>query len=904
MKQHWLAYDVSLKGVVQGVGMRPTIWRIATQHQIAGWVLNGVRGVTIHAIVKDEQAIKAFTHTLKNDLPPQARVTEFTVKPSELAENDIDEAGNPRPFEIIESRDDEYDLPYRQTTHVSADLATCPDCLAELLDPDNRRYHYPFINCTNCGPRATVIKELPYDRCRTSMHEFQMCHECSTEYHDPANRRFDAQPDACFICGPQISWQAGDERLSVSGTTVEERRLNSDLILETAAHSLLDGKILAIKGLGGFHLACDATNEAAVATLRHRKHRPRKALACMVADIDAASELGHLSEAEKTALASSAAPIVLLEKRQDAPLAPSVTLDLLEVGVMLPSTPLHHLLTRLVGRPLIMTSGNISGEPICIDDNYALSALNAIADGFVLHDRQIVQRLDDSVVRILDDKLYMIRRARGYAPFPVPIKATQLFEQPADPIAATPQECEVMNRVILATGSEQKNTFALAQGPQVFVSQHIGDLHNAAILESFESTLATYRELLRLDPTTLALDMHPSYHSTMWGNHYLELSSHNAQNNSYAESQQEEHCTRVDVCHHHAHVAAVMAEHDINACIGVAFDGTGAPWVALGQEQTSTSYHLIPDYEDLTIDDHSGDLWGGEFFVATLASAKRVAHFKAIPLVGGERAIKHTDRLAIGVLAHFGLVDHPAAQSLQQSIDPKELQMIRELVGRAGLGVTFSTSCGRLFDAISALLGICRNPTYEGEAAILLEAAAHRGLLAWEYTRSSHLSRQDNHTSTKANSSMAILAEYASELMAQDQIRAMVDALMPNSSGIIDTRALIAWVLDRMDADDKYEAIALDVHLVIGGLIIKLTQQLQIKYGDLPACFSGGTFMNRILIKLVTLGLNPEGVELEQKTYFSRELPQNDGCIAYGQAAVAFALQVRGTVDEPQASTA
>ncbi|MDO8987092.1 MAG: carbamoyltransferase HypF, partial [Coriobacteriia bacterium] len=559
-------------------------------------------------------------------------------------------------------------------TLVSPDVATCPQCTSELDDPTDRRYGYPFINCTNCGPRFTIIQDVPYDRPATTMRDFPMCPECAAEYGDPENRRFHAQPDACFVCGPRLylnqadapdDWTWTPER-EVSPRPHRNRDTEaerSSAILDAATQLLADGGILAIKGLGGFHLACDATNEAAVSRLRQRKHRWGKPLAIMCRDLDEARTHCAVNSTEESLLTGTVRPIVLLRRRLDAGLsgllAASVSGDLGEIGVMLPYTPLHHVLLGRVAGPLVMTSGNLSDEPIATGNAEALARLASIADGFLLHDREIGSRYDDSVVRVVDGIVEPVRRSRGYAPFPLALP----FQSDVD---------------ILACGPEQKNTFTLIRGAHAFVSQHIGDMENADTLESYENTIELYKRLFRVDPKLVAYDLHPEYLSTKFAMG-IDL-------------------PKLGVQHHHAHVVSVTAERGIDTpVIGVAFDGTG----------------FGPN----------GTIWGGEVLVADWKDYERVAHLALMPMPGGTGAVRRPARMAIGALLATDLLHHPGAAALRSRLAHGEETLLSKMVENK-INTPATSSMGRLFDVVAALAGIRDDAAYEGEAAIELEAAA------------------------------------------------------------------------------------------------------------------------------------------------------------------------------------
>jgi len=659
------ASSLHITGIVQGVGFRPFVHNLAVDLGLIGWVRNASDGV--YCLVQGEaDMVESFPAAIREHAPPMAAIESI------IAEEVAPEPLNG--FSILESTEVDGAM-----TLVSPDIATCSACLAELFDPEDRRYRYPFINCTNCGPRFTIIDDVPYDRPATAMAEFQMCPTCAAEYVDPRDRRFHAQPDACFVCGPRIylnlasdqeappglphdaSWEPSSESVPRSQRDIAAERERSDAIIATAGTLLRDGRLIALKGLGGFHLACDATNEEAVALLRERKNRWGKPLAVMLPSLEIAHELCSLSKTDEVLLTGTIRPIVLAHRRHGDALAPSVAGILPDLGLMLPYTPLHHLLLAEVDRPLVMTSGNLSEEPIATDNAEALARLSPIADAFLLHDRGIRSRYDDSVVRVVSGFEQSIRRARGYAPHPLVM-----------PFSSDAQ--------ILAVGPEQKNTFTLLKGSYAFVSQHIGDMENALTLEHFENTLDLYRHLFRAEPMMIAHDLHPEYLSTKFAMN-LNL-------------------PKVGVQHHHAHIAGVAAEHGIcEPVVGIAFDGTG-----YGAD---------------------GHIWGGEVLVATWQEYERVGHIREVPLPGGAAAIRRPARMAIGTLLGLdpALLEHPGADPLRSRLAQGEERLLRQMVER-GVNCPPTSSAGRLFDAVAALAGVRDDAIYEGQAAIELEAVA------------------------------------------------------------------------------------------------------------------------------------------------------------------------------------
>ena len=633
------AARLSIRGVVQGVGFRPFVHRLAIKHQLAGWVRNASGDVQIQ-VEGDPASVATFVRDLRADAPPLARIDELYAErcaPAGLST-----------FTILESRTED-----GRRQPVSPDVALCAACESELFDAGNRRHRYPFITCTDCGPRFTVIEAMPYDRERTSMRAFTQCPACLAEYRTPGDRRYHSETNSCPTCGPRVWLESSPpDPLSVP------ERGNA---ITTAARLLLAGKIVAIRGLGGFHLAVDATNEAAVARLRARKHREAKPLAVMVRTLADARRIGAVGPVEETLLTSRERPIVLLDRETRSELAPSVAPGLVTIGVMLAYTPLHHLLSDLVRRPLVMTSGNRSDEPIAIGNDDAKRRLAGIADAFLLHNREIVARYDDSVLRVAGDMSVFLRRARGYAPLPLSL-----------PVASP--------RPLVAVGPHLKNTFTLVHGAEAYVSQHIGDLENLETLDHWKAALSAYRTLFRLEPAVAVRDLHPGYLSTrLAGDLGLERI--------------------IDVQHHHAHIAAVLAEHgETEPVVGLAFDGTG-----YGAD---------------------GNVWGAEFLVADLAGYRRVGQLRYARLPGGDLAAREPWRSALGYLALEPAAAGAFTHALARISDGTRSIAIQQIARR--LNAPLASSLGRLFDAAAAVLGVRTVSRYEGEAAMELEALAGR----------------------------------------------------------------------------------------------------------------------------------------------------------------------------------
>jgi hydrogenase maturation protein HypF len=769
--------QIEVSGIVQGVGFRPYVYRLATGRRLRGTIRNTSAGVTIE-IQGPAETVQDFVERLPAEAPPLARITSLTVLDipcHDLPCNDVPCNGD-QDFRIVHSREGEEVL-----TLISPDVAICADCLRELFDSNDRRYRYPFINCTNCGPRFTIIRDIPYDRPSTSMATFPMCPLCLAEYENPLDRRFHAQPNACWECGPRV------ELWDKSGRRIECR----DPIVE-AVSGLHAGLVVAVKGLGGFHLAVDATNSAAVALLRQRKRRVEKPFAVMVPDLHAAAEVCELNEAASAVLQSMQRPIVLLPKVLLPKKSPRVLPDEVApfnrcLGIFLPYTPLHYLLLAEGGfKALVMTSGNLSEEPIAIDNREAVHRLSGLADYFLVHNRDILLRCDDSVVRVADGSTRQLRRSRGFVPVPVFLRD----DQPS----------------VLAVGGELKNTICLTKGKHAFLSQHIGDLENVESYSFFHEAIEHLERILEIRPEIIAYDLHPDYFSTKWA---LRQSG----------------VKLVGVQHHHAHIASCMAENHLEGrVIGFALDGTG-----YGAD---------------------GNIWGGEVIVAGYEDFERAAHFEYVPLPGGAAAIREPWRMAVSYLAHhfgreFLKLDIPFVRQLNQVKVDLLLRMMEQ-----GVNSPLTSSCGRLFDAVAALIGIRQEVNYEAQAAIELEMA---------------MTSSDEDTG------------YPMRLVPQ---------LVPESDHwIISTRPLFEALLDDLGRNVPVAAISRRFHNGLVAGFVELATLLRKKTDLNRVCLSGGTFHNVYLSERLEVRLSEAGFEV----FTQKEVPSGDGGLSLGQAVVAAA---------------
>jgi hydrogenase maturation protein HypF len=755
------AIEITARGVVQGVGFRPFVHRLAMRCGLAGWVENTPGSVVLH-LEGDAAALSRFRALFRSEIPPAARVTRLTVRKAPTA-------GVPG-FTIRGSRSDGIAL-----STIPPDIATCPECLREHADPADRRHRYPFTNCTNCGPRFTIVTSLPYDRERTSMAAFPMCAACRKEYGDPLDRRFHAEPNACPACGPRLSVRGAD------GAPVE-----TDDPVGTVTRAILAGAIAAVRGLGGFQLAADATNDAAVRTLRERKRREEKPFAVMFPDIGSVGAAVRLAAADEAILRSPQAPVLLAPSRPRSPLAPSVSMGLPTAGVFLPYTPLHRMLLDGAGRPLVMTSGNVTDEPIAIGNDEALSRLRGIADLFLLHDREVVQRSDDSVVRRVGRGIYPIRRARGFVPSPLTL------------VRSFPD--------VVGLGGELKNTFCFVKGDAAYLSQHVGDLEQATVRDFYEEAYRFFRRFLDARPRAACHDLHPAYFTT-----------------AFAERAGADRIFALQ--HHKAHVFSVLAETGFSGkAVGVAFDGTG-----YGED---------------------GAIWGGEFFTVDRMEVTRAGHLAYFPLPGGDAAVREPWRTALSLLREtLGPEEaEPAARELFTDVPPGSIRLLLEALEKK-INVAPTSSAGRLFDAVSAICGLCARASFEGQAPMRLEGVASRG---------------------DAGSYPFSLSEEGGQITVhwEEMIRGIVaDA----------RRHLPAGILSRRFHDTLASATLAAVSRLAGST------------GARHVVLSGGVFQNVTLLSRILSGLRKRKLT----PLIHRGVPANDGGISLGQAYYA-ATQVAG----------
>jgi hydrogenase maturation protein HypF len=749
--------QIAVSGIVQGVGFRPYVYRLASGRRLNGRICNTSEGVTIE-IQGPVEAVKDFIEHLPAQAPPLARITNFAVRKMRC-NGDTD-------FRIVPSERGE-----QVHTLISPDVAICADCQRELFDANDRRYGYPLINCTNCGPRFTIVKNIPYDRPYTTMAVFPMCPACQAEYDDPRNRRFHAQPNACWECGPQVElWDNGGRRMECADP------------IATAADALRRGMIIAVKGLGGFHLAADATNTATVALLRERKRRVEKPFAVMVPDVDVAGELCELDACEQAVLESVQRPIVLLARKQHA-LAKAIAPFNRDLGIFLPYTPLHHLLLRAGNfTALVMTSGNLSEEPIAIDNHEAVGRLSSQADCFLVHNRDILLRCDDSVVRVSGGRMCPLRRSRGFVPTPVFLRN----EQPPT----------------LAVGGELKNTICLTKGKHAFLSQHIGDLENAESFKFFKEAVEHLERILEIRPQTIAYDLHPDYFSTRW-------------------AREQSGARLMGVQHHHAHIASCMAENHLeDKVIGFALDGTG-----YGTD---------------------GRIWGGEVLVVSYRDFERAAHFEYLPLPGSSTAIHEPWRMAVSYLTHYFGRDFLAMPiPFVRQLDPAKTDLLLQMMDR-NLNSPLTSSCGRLFDAVAALIGVRQKVNYEAQAAIELEMAmdiAERGAYSLD--------------------------------------------LVPDGDGwIIQSGSLLEGVIHDLKCNVAASVISARFHRGLAESLARVAVKVRERTGLTRVCLSGGTFLNQFVSRHLQSLLEASRFEV----FTHHEVPAGDGGLSLGQAMIAASM--------------
>ena len=767
-----------IQGIVQGVGFRPFIYTRAASLGLGGFVFNNSQGVTIE-IEGEREALECFQQALREQAPPLARIDSIVIEQLPL--------GHEKTFVIAHSQSQS-----ERHALISPDTALCSDCLRELLDPLDRRYGYPFINCTNCGPRFTIVQDVPYDREKTTMRPFLMCPSCQAEYNDPGNRRFHAQPNACPVCGPQASlflWDEDSAREHVLAPGIDAPVM--------AARELANGRILAIKGLGGYHLACDALNEEAVTRLRQRKHREARPFALMALDLETVRQFCQVNDAEAALLQAHRRPILLLAQKSACALAAGIAPGCSTLGMMLPYTPLHHILLHAFaqeGRPpvLVMTSGNLSDEPIAYQDEDAHKRLRVIADGMLTHNRAIHMRCDDSVARVVGGGEQIVRRGRGYAPEPLQLSSH-------------------LPGSILACGGHLKNTFCLGKGKHAFLSHHIGDLENLATLTSFREGIEHFQNLFAITPEAIAYDLHPEYLATKYALD-SDLSS------------------KIAVQHHHAHIASVLAEHGLSGpVIGIAADGTG-----FGSD---------------------GALWGCEVMRADLCTFERLAHLAYVPLPGGEQAVRQPWRMAATYLTQaYGEAFLALQTPFVRQLNRAKWRPLSQMIAR-GINCPPTSSLGRLFDAVAALLGLRQEVVYEGQAAIELEALAQSAQGASVHAGESY---------------PFVIGE--------------------QTPALLDVTALIRAIVEDIQQNVPAREIAWSFHCTIADLLATACLEARRNTGLNSVALSGGVFQNRLLLEQLIGRL--EGSAF--KVYINRRVPPNDGGLSFGQLAVAAARLQRG----------
>jgi hydrogenase maturation protein HypF len=766
---------IEVRGIVQGVGFRPFVYKLAQSLGLTGYVFNSSSGVTIE-IEGGEAEVNAFVETLRAGPPALAEIASVVVSEIELRGG----AG----FSILHSHEEPGGF-----SLISPDAGTCDACWRDFGDPQNRRFGYPFTNCTHCGPRYTIIQDIPYDRATTTMAGFTMCPACAAEYADPDDRRFHAQPNACAVCGPSLELVARGAPLAQLSFADKD----SLAIIRSARTLLRTGHILAVKGLGGFLLACDASNDSAVAELRRRKRRPDKPFALMARDVESVRRLCHVSAEDELALLDVRRPIVVLPRVAGAHVSSQVAPGNDTLGVMLPYTPLHYLLfsdspeTDSEFTALVMTSGNLSEEPIVVSNAEALRQLNRVADWFLLHNRDIAMRVDDSVVRTFEGRERVLRRSRGFVPQTIDL-GIEMDE-------------------VLAFGGELKNTFCLTKGRYAILSQHIGDLENYETMQFLQETLARMKHLFRVSPQAVAHDLHPAYWSTR-----LALA--------------DPILRKIGVQHHHAHIASCMAENHLRGkVIGVAFDGTG-----YGTD---------------------GKIWGGEFLVADFAGFTRRAHLRYVPLPGGDAAVRQPWRMALSYLRDALGPQVPPELLNFPGVTPRQIELVDTMLTKH-IQTVETSSCGRLFDAVAAMLGLASDVTFEGQAAIALETAAVR---------------------TKSTQPDPSSPHYAFDI---DTAETMV----------LDLRGTIRAITTDLAQRRPPEAISAQFHNTLAAAIVEICCRIRKSDGLDRVCLSGGTFQNHYLLESTIMGLRRNGFTV----YLHALIPANDGGIALGQAVIANEL--------------
>ncbi len=747
---------VDVTGIVQGVGFRPFVYRLANECGLTGVIANTPAGVSIE-VQGEAEAVEKFLERLPKEIPPLARITGFTPREAEFREESS--------FQITVSRMDQV-----ARALISPDVAVCEDCLREMMSPRDRRFRYPFINCTNCGPRFSIIRDIPYDRERTSMATFKMCGACQSEYQNPVSRRFHAQPNACWDCGPQVLLLGGDGVRKDVAEPIRE-----------AARLLQQGSVVAIKGLGGFHLACDAQNELAVEKLRERKRRVEKPFAIMVRRVEDAERFCVLDDASRKLMGSFKRPIVLLPRRPEVAFAAGVAPGNRFLGVFLPYTPLHHLLLQS-GKfeALVMTSGNLSEEPIAIDNEEAVRRLQRIADAFLVHNREIVRRCDDSVVRVVAGQSQNLRRSRGFVPVPVHLEKEM---QP-----------------VLAVGGELKNTVCVVRGSEAFLSQHVGDLENLESYRFFEEAVQHLQRILETEPKVIAHDLHPDYFSTKW-------------------AQERNGVELVGVQHHHAHIAACMAENHLDGkVIGIALDGTG-----YGTD---------------------GAIWGGEVLVADYLGFERAGHLEYLPLPGGAAAIHEPWRMAVSYLAkHYGKDLEKLELPFLAETDARKLNVVLQMMERE-INSPRTSSCGRLFDAVAATMGLRATVNFEAQAAIELEMAARDS---------------------------------------ESEAAYPMDLDWHGATWQIGTKPLFDWLLRDIRKQVSVADMSRKFHNGLALVLLDVAERIREKTGLNRVCLSGGCFLNTLLLETMLAELRERSFEV----FFHTEVPAGDGGISLGQAVIA-----------------